>query len=192
MRAVVDVVAVHRDAAPEVIDVGDVDDVLVLAAPGRCPSRRADQVRALDVPMGRVLVDERHAGRAGRTPAACSSAAAAKTSARRRRRAGKERRHARMVERRRPAQRRIAAIGVPLRVDPGEAALLAGGDAHVPAEARIVRRGEADRADRPALHRLGLLHRARRVVGALVARQPRPARRSGTPPPCPSRLTPVA
>ena len=78
-----------------------------------------------------------------------------------------------MVEGRRAAQRRIPAVGVTLRVHPGVAPLLAGGDAHIPAEARVVRRCEAERADGAALDRLGLFHRARGVVGPLVAREHR-------------------
>ena len=61
MRTIVDVVAVRRDAPSEVIDVGDVDDMLVLEH--RVAALEAgDEVRALDVAMGRVR-DERHAGR---------------------------------------------------------------------------------------------------------------------------------
>ena len=148
VRAVVDVVAVHRDAAPEVIHVGDVDDVLVLER-RVAPLEACDEVGALDVLVGRAR-DERHAGR--EVERLRRALRGGREDLRGRlRRTGKERLHAGMVEGRRSAQRRIAAVGVPLGVDPGVAALLPGGDAHVPAEARIVRRGEADRPDRAAL-----------------------------------------
>ena len=170
VRAVVDIVAVHRHAAPEVVHVGDVDDVFVLEG-GVAALEARHQVGTLDVLVGRAR-RERHAGRqVERLRRALRRRR--EDLGRRLRRPGKERLDAGMVEGGRPAQRRVAPVGFPLRVDPGVAALLAGGDAHVPAESRIVGRREADRADRAALDRLGLLHRPRRVVRALVARQHR-------------------
>ena len=61
VRAVVDVVAVHRHAAPEVIHVGDVDDVFVLERRVAALEAR-DEVGALDVLVGRAR-RQRHAGR---------------------------------------------------------------------------------------------------------------------------------
>ena len=91
VRAVVDVVAVHRDPAPEVIDMGDVDHVLGLQL-GVAALDASDQVRAVDV-LASAAGGERDARRQVER-LRLARGRGGKDLGKRRRRTGKERRRA--------------------------------------------------------------------------------------------------